>query len=67
MKHLLIVAASVLVLAGCATNDGEDMGAPGHETYNDRSGDSASDNIRDVGRQNSPSSPFTSGNGSGNF
>ena len=70
MKHLLIVAASVLVLAGCATND-DHRGAPGNDRYmegqNDRSTEKASDNIRDIGRQSSPSSPFTSPNGTGNF
>jgi len=71
MKHLLIVAASVLALAGCATNDNHG-GSPGQDRYregdNHRSTDKASDNMRDAGGWHSaPTTPFTSPNGSSSF
>ena len=63
MKQLLIGAAMVLFLTGCAGWDYE--GRPGHdsgrETANDRRLENkASDNLMDVSRQRSPSTPFTS-------
>jgi hypothetical protein len=68
MKHLIMAAAAALVLVGCQTNQGR----PANDTYmespNDRRIENkASDNLRDVGRQSSPTSPFTQGNGSLNF
>ena len=73
MKYIFMAAAAALVFTGCYTRP-DHMGRPGEDTYmeigpNDRTTESKSaDNIRDVGRQNSPSSPFTGqGNGTLNF
>ncbi len=70
MKHLMIAATAILVLTGCHTNNNQGM--PGEDRHtegpNDRSTENrTSDNIRDVGRQGSPTSPFSAGNGTGNF
>ena len=71
MKQLLMGALLVFVFTGCAAWDYQ--GRPGHdsgrETANDRRLENkASDNIMDVSRMTSPSTPWTSwGNGSLNF
>jgi hypothetical protein len=70
MKQLLMAAAAAVCIAGCASDDYQ--GRPGEESYveteNDRRVENkASDNLRDIGRQSSPTAPFTRGNGSMNF
>jgi hypothetical protein len=70
MKYLLMGAVALITLTGCHTNN---AGRPAEDTYmetgsnNRRLDNKTSDNIRDIGRQSSPSSPFTQGNGSLNF
>jgi hypothetical protein len=57
MKLLLLAALAALVFTGCATDNAD---------YR-LSKDGIGDNMYDVGRQGSPSAPFTRGNGSQNF
>ena len=72
MKHLLMAAAATLLLTGCYTRP-DHAGKPGDGTYtevgpNDRTVENrAGDNVIDVGRQHSPTSPISAGNGSLNF
>lgn len=70
MKYLLMAAAASLLLTGCYTRP-DYAGSPDNGTYtevgpNDRTIESrANDNIRDVGRQTSPTGPLGgAGNGS---
>jgi hypothetical protein len=71
MKYLFMIAAAALIAGGCASYP-DHMGRAEDGTYmeigpNDRVIETKpADNFRDVGRQ-SPSSAFTSGNGSLNF
>ena len=71
MKYLAIAAAALMVFCGCHSNSNY-VGRPGQDSYIEGAGDRhvdtrGADNLRDVGRQGSPTSPFTSGNGSLNF
>ncbi len=71
MKYLLMGAAAIMVFTGCHS-DSSYRGRPGQDSYiegsSDRRGETkATENLRDVGRQSSPSSPITDGNGSLNF
>jgi hypothetical protein len=71
MKYLFMGAAAILVLTGCHS-DSNYRGRPSRDSYiegtNDRSIENKStDNLRDVGRQSSPTAPITSPNGSLNF
>ena len=70
MKHLFIGAAAILILTGCHSDNYR--GRPAQDSYiegsNDRSFQSKStDNLREVGRGSSPTSPLTAPNGSLNF
>ena len=71
MKYLLMGAAAIMVFTGCHS-DSSYRGRPGQDSYiegsaENRSETKATENLRDVGRQTSPSSPVTSPNGSLNF
>ena len=71
MKYLLMGAATILMLTGCHS-DSNYRGRPGQDSYIEGSNDRAiqnktTDNMRDTGRQGSPTSPFTSPNGTLNF
>lgn len=71
MKYLLISAAAMMVFTGCHS-DSSYRGRPGQDSYIEGSGDrrmesKPAENLQDVGRQSSPSSPVTSPNGSLNF
>jgi hypothetical protein len=72
MKYLLMAAVTALVLTGCYTRP-DHAGKPGDGTYtevgpNNRNVENkAADNISDVGRQHSPTSAITAGNGTLNF
>lgn len=70
MKYLLMAAAATLLLTGCYTRP-DHAGSPDDGTYtevgpNNRNVESkAGDNLRDVGRQHSPTGPLGgAGNGS---
>jgi hypothetical protein len=71
MKYLLMAMAA-FVLTGCYTRP-EHAGRAGDGTYtevgpNDRNIETrAADNIRDVGRQHSPSAPHLAGTGNGSM
>ena len=73
MKYLFMAAAATLLLTGCYTRP-DHAGSPDKGTYsevgpNDRTVESkAGDNLRDVGRQTSPTGPLGgAGNGSINY
>ena len=71
MKLLLTGASAILLFTGCAAWDYQ--GRPGHdsgrETEHDRRLENrAGDNLMDVSRQTSPTTPWAGwGNGSRNF
>ena len=73
MKHLLMAAVATLLFTGCYTRP-DHAGSPDDGTYtevgpNNRNVENkAADNIRDVGRQTSPTGPLGgAGNGSLHF
>jgi len=71
MKYLLMGAAAMIVFTGCHS-DSSYRGRPGQDSYIEGAGDrqmesKPAQNLRDVGRQTSPSSPLTSPNGSQSF
>ncbi len=71
MKYLLMGAAAITLLTGCHS-DSNYRGRPAQDSYIEGSNDRAiqnrtTDNMRDVGRQSSPTAPFSSPNGSQNF
>jgi hypothetical protein len=71
MKHLLCWAALLAILTGCANNDFDYAGTPDRERVREReirTQNEAGDNLHDIGRQSSPSHPWSGkGNGSTQF
>jgi hypothetical protein len=69
MKYLLM-GVMAIALCGCHS-DRQYAGRPGDESYTEEPMDPAfrnrAANIREVGRQSSPSAPQSAGNGSLNF
>jgi hypothetical protein len=58
MKLLLLAMLAAVIFTGCATTS---------ETEESFSRSRVGNNVGDIGRQSSPSAPFTRGNGSQSF